>query len=65
MSLGGALAAPVIAYQYDWNILPLGQRLWVQWFEALKAFPPMQAPESYNLTQVIDMIKAGGKHPSD
>jgi len=25
----------------------------------------MQAPESYNLTQVMDQIKAGGGHPSD
>ena len=64
MSLGGALAAPVTAYQYDWNILPLGQQLWVQWYETLKAFPPMQAPESYNLTRVMDMMKAAG-HPSE
>ena len=33
-------------------------------FETLKEFPPMQAPESYNLTQVMDSIKGSG-HPSD
>jgi hypothetical protein len=31
---------------------------------ALKQFPPMQPPESYNLTQVMDQIKAAG-HASD
>jgi arylsulfatase A-like enzyme len=65
MSVGGALAGPVTAFLYDWNLLPLGQQLWLDWFETLKAFPPMQAPESYNLSQVMDQIKAGGNHPSD
>jgi arylsulfatase A-like enzyme len=66
MSIGGALAAPSTAFLYDWNLLPIGQQLWLQWFETLKAFPPMQAPESYNLTQIMDMIKApAGGHPSD
>jgi arylsulfatase A-like enzyme len=64
MSMGGALAGPVTAFQYDWNLLPLGQQLWLDWFETLKEFPPMQKPESYNLTQVMDQMKASG-HPSD
>ena len=50
--------APVTAFQYDWNLLPLGQQLWLDWFETLKEFPPMQAPESYNLTQIMDQIKS-------
>ena len=58
MSLGGALAGPVTAYQYDWNMLPIGQQLWFQWFETLQKFPPLQAPASYNLTQVMDQLKA-------
>ena len=65
MSMGGALAGPVTAFQYDWNLLPLGQQLWLEWFETLKEFPPMQAPESYNLTQIMDQIRVGGGHPSD
>ncbi len=65
MSLGGALAAPATAYQYDWNMLPIGQQLWLEWFETLKAFPPMQSPASYNLTQVLDAIKANTGHPSE
>ncbi|HYR85539.1 MAG TPA: arylsulfatase [Terriglobia bacterium] len=65
MSLGGALAAPSTAFLYDWNLLPIGQQLWLKWFETLKAFPPMQAPASYNLTQVMDQVKAGGSHASE
>ena len=66
MSLGGALAAPVTAFQYDWNMLPIGQELWLKWFETHKAFPPLQAPASYNLTQVMDAVKAATeKHPSE
>jgi arylsulfatase A-like enzyme len=65
MSLGGAIAAPITAYQYDWNLLPIGQQLWLDWFETLKAFPPMQAPSSYNLTQVMEQIKAGSGHASE
>ena len=65
MSLGGALAGPVTAFQYDWNMLPIGQQLWMQWFETLKEFPPMQAPASYNLTQVMDEVKSSTGHPSD
>jgi arylsulfatase len=66
MGLGGALGAPSTAFIYDWNMLPIGQQLWLDWFETLKAFPPMQKPESYNLTQVMDQIKAGNAHaPSE
>jgi arylsulfatase len=66
MSLGGALGGPVTAFQYDWNMLPIGQQLWLDWFQTLKKYPPLQAPESYNLSQVMAQIKAGGTgHPSD
>jgi arylsulfatase len=66
MGLGGALAAPSTAFLYDWNLLPLGQQLWMKWFETLKAFPPLQSPASYNLTQVMDKVRgSSNKHPSD
>jgi arylsulfatase len=58
MSVGGALAAPMTAFQYDWNMLPIGQQLWLDWFETLKKFPPLQKPASYNLTQVMDQLKS-------
>ena len=63
-SVGGAIAAPMTAYLYDWNMLPIGQQLWLEWFETLQKFPPLQAPASYNLTQVMDQLKGAG-HSSD
>jgi len=63
---GGALGGPVTAFLYDWNLLPIGQQLWLKWFETLEAFPPLQAPASYNLTQVMEQLKASANtHPSD
>ena len=59
---GGALAAPSTAYLYDWNILPIGQVLWLKELESYVAFPPMQDPASYNLSQVMEQIKKQGHH---
>jgi arylsulfatase len=58
MSIGGALAAPMTAYQYDWNLLPLGQQLALQHLETFAQYPPLQAPASYNLAQVMEQIEA-------
>ncbi|HUW72571.1 MAG TPA: hypothetical protein VMW05_00825 [Methyloceanibacter sp.] len=44
-------------YMYDWNMLPLGQALWLKELETYVEFPPMQSPESYNLDQVIKQIQ--------
>jgi arylsulfatase len=57
LGMGGALAGPVTAYIYDWNILPLGQLLWLKELETYSAFPPMQDPASYNLSQVLQQVK--------
>ncbi len=63
---GGNLAAPSTAYLYNWNMLPIGQMLWLKELETYVAYPPMQDPASYNLTQVIDQIrKQGHRHPSE
>ena len=53
----GALAGPATAYIYDWNLLPIGQVLWLKELESYKEFPPMQDPASYNLDQVLQQIK--------
>ena len=55
--MGGALAGPVTAYVYDWNLLPMGQALWLKELETYKEFPPMQDPASYNLDQVMEQLK--------
>ena len=64
---GGALAGPVTAYIYDWNILPIGQLLWLKELESYRLYPPMQDPETYNLDQVIQQIKdqRGISHAGD
>ena len=57
LSLGGALASPSTAYLYNWNMLPVGQQLWLKELQSYIAYPPLQSPESYNLTQVMEQVK--------
>lgn len=65
MGIGGALGAPSTAFIYDWNLLPIGQQLWLDWFHTLQEFPPLQKPASYNLTQVMEQVKEHPSNPSD
>jgi len=65
MSIGGAIGAPSTAWAFDFNILPLGQQLWLKHLETFKEFPPLQAPETFNLDQVLQQVKSGSGHPSD
>ena len=63
---GGALAAPSTAYIYNWNILPIGQLLWLKELESYVAFPPMQDPASYNLDEDSATGQAAGhRNPSE
>jgi arylsulfatase A-like enzyme len=55
--VAGALGAPATAYVYDWNLLPIGQALWLKELETYIDFPPMQAPETYNLDQVVKQVQ--------
>ena len=64
MSFGGALGGPVTAFLYDWNMLPIGQQLWEKELLSYEKYPPLQAPETYNLKGIIDQIKRA-PHPSD
>jgi arylsulfatase len=63
-SIGGALAGPVTAYLYDWNMLPIGQQLWYGQLMSYKTFPPMQAPETWNLDMILKQVQSAG-HASD
>jgi hypothetical protein len=66
MSLGGSLGGPMTAFQYDWNMLPIGQQLWEKHLLSYIPFPPLQAPETYNLIGILDMVKkAGMSHAGD
>ena len=51
------LAAPVTAYQYDWNMLPIGQALWLKELQTYIDFPLLQDPASYNLDQVMQQVQ--------
>ncbi len=70
-SMQGALASPSTAYIYDWNLLPISQGIALRHLESFEEFPPMQAPPSYNLAQVMAQIEAQKRqihnsgHPSD
>jgi len=59
-----SVASPSTAYLYNWNILPVGQLLWLKELESYKEFPPMQDPASYNLDQVLAQLK-NSKNRSD
>jgi arylsulfatase len=55
-----ARRSPSTAYQYDWNVLPIGQQLLaLQELESSQKFPPLQNPETYNLTGILDQMKKG------
>jgi arylsulfatase A-like enzyme len=55
--MGGAIASPSTAYVYDWNMLPIGQQLWLMHLETFVKFPPLQNPASYNLEQVMQQVR--------
>jgi arylsulfatase len=57
MGQGGSIGSASTAYVYDWNMLPIGQALWLKELETYVAYPPLQDPASYNLEQVIQQIK--------
>jgi len=54
---GGALGAPATAYIYDWNIIPIGQALWLKELESYGPFPALQNPASYSLAQVLQEVQ--------
>jgi hypothetical protein len=37
---------------------PIGQQLWEQELESYAKFPPLQAPEAYNLSGILQEMKA-------
>ncbi len=62
MALGGTLGSPSTAYLYDWNMLPIGQELWMKELYSYKEFPPLQAAETYNLDGILAEME---KHKGD
>jgi arylsulfatase A-like enzyme len=62
---GGALGSPGNAYVYNWNMLPIGQLLWEKELMSYKEFPPMQAPETYNLDGILKAMQQNGHNGHD
>src|SRR3954470_11710709 len=60
LGYAGSLGSPSTAYLYDWNILPIGQLLWTKEMMSYKEFPPMQAPETYNLDGILKAMRKAG-----
>ena len=60
MGMGGALASPSTAYLYDWNMLPIGQLMWMKELMSYKEYPALQTPSSYNLDQIITQMQESG-----
>ena len=59
----GSLAAPSTAMIYDWNLLPIGQLLWMKELGTYRTFPSLQTPASYNLDNIIKSMQ-DAKHIS-
>jgi arylsulfatase len=38
-------------------MLPVGQQLWLKELMSYKKFPPLQAPETYNLDMVMKQVQ--------
>ena len=53
------------AYIYDWNMLPIDQLLWTKELRSYKEFPPLQAPETYNLDGILKAMEDQKGHPSE
>jgi len=60
LGYAGSIGSPSTAYLYDWNILPIGQLLWMKELMSYKEFPPMQAPETYNLDGILKEMQQSG-----
>lgn len=62
--IGGVLASPSTAYVYDWNMLPIGQLMWMKELMSYKEFPALQSPSSYNLDEIIKKMQGSntGSH---
>jgi arylsulfatase len=61
LGYGGSIGSPGNAYIYNWNMLPIGQLLWEKELFSYKDFPPMQAPETYNLDGILKAMQQARK----
>ncbi len=57
MGVGGALAGPVTAYQYDWNMLPIAQALWLKEVQTSTTSRRCRARQATIWTQVMEQVR--------
>ncbi len=55
--MGGALAGPVTAYVYDWNLLPIGQALWLKELETYIPSRRCRTRRATIWTQVMQQVQ--------
>jgi len=58
MQFGGTFGSTATAYEFDWGLLTIGQKLAFAHLETYSKYPPLQAPASYNLAQVMEEIQS-------
>ncbi len=64
MSLGGALGAPATAFLYNGTCRPSVSNCGWSISRHTRRIPPLQTPETYNLSQVLEQVKKAN-HPGD
>jgi len=48
------------------GILPIGQQMWYKHLMTFKDYPPLQAPETFNLEMILKAVQSGrGNHAGD
>ena len=57
MSLGGALGRPVTAFQYDWNMLPIGQQLWLKELDVVQEVPAAAGAGDLQPGRILEKVK--------
>ena len=62
---GGALAAPATAYIYDWNMLPIGQMLWLKELESYRSSRRCRIRRATTWTRSWNSSRRGQNHPSE
>ena len=63
MSMGGALGAPMTAFQYDWNMLPIGQQLWLRTPDVVREVPAAAGPpRATTSSSILEQVKKAANH---
>ncbi len=59
--MGGVIGSPSTAYVYDWNMLPIGQALWLKELESYIPYPAARSGAARILSQVYNLDQGHGQ----